>query len=419
MSEMAVVSARKARLQQWADDGRPGAQTALALANQPAHFLSTVQVGITVIGITSGVFGEATIAHSLSAWLSQWTSLAPYAEPLARTVIVVGITLASLIVGELVPKRLALVSPESIASAMAGPMRFLATISYPLVRLLAAITEGVVRMLGVKTSSEPPVTQEEINVLIKQGAEAGVFDEHEQLIVSRVFRFDQTKVTAVMTTRTDIVYLDLEAPRAINMKRITETGHSRFPVVRGDLEHIEGIVLTRLLLEDGLAGRPIELASRLAPPLYVPETLTVMQVVEAFKKNRQPFALVVNEYGELQGLVTLTDVMEALVGDIATVEDEPQLDIVRRKDGSWLVDGGVAIERFKDAVRFPEPLPAEDSGAYHTMGGFAMMQLGRVPQICDSFEYGGHVFEVIDMDRNRVDKLLVKPPAQSASGSGE
>jgi putative hemolysin len=417
MSEMAVVSARKARLQQWADDGRPGARTALALANEPSHFLSTIQVGITVIGITSGVFGEATIAKGLAGWLAQWDTIAPFADALARAVVVLGITFASLIIGELVPKRLALVSPEAIASAMARPMRALAAVGYPLVRLLAAATEGIVRLLGMKASTEPPVTEEEINVLLKQGAEAGVFDEHEQLIVARLFRLDQLKVNRIMTTRTDIVFLDLEDPRALNVKRITESSHSRFPVVRGGLENIEGVVLTRLLLEDALAGKPVELASRLMKPLYVPETLSVMQLVESFKKHRQPFALVVNEYGELQGLVTMTDVLEALVGDIATVEEEPDRDMVRREDGSWLVDGGVSIERFKHVVGLSEPFPDEDTGSYHTLSGFAMTQLGRVPQVCDRFEYAGYTFEVMDMDRNRVDKLLVKPPIPGSSSS--
>jgi putative hemolysin len=419
MSEMAVVSSRKARLQQWADEGRPGAKTALALAEDPSNFLSTIQVGITVIGITSGAFGEATLAKDLAEWLAQWPSLAPRADILALAVVVAGITVASLVIGELVPKRLALHKPESIASIVARPMRMLSRLTYPLVKALSATTDGVLRVFGVSGSSGSPVTEEEIKVLMEQGAEAGVFEAHERQLVDRVFRLDELRVTGVMTPRSDIAFLDLGDSPATNLRRIAESGHSRFPVVHGEPDNVQGIVHVKALVEDAVAGKPVDLASCLAKPLFVPQTLTVMEVVEAFKKHRQTIALVVSEHGDLQGLVTLNDVMEALVGDVATVEDEDDRDVVSRDDGSWLIDGSVTIDRFKDVVGIDDPLPEEDSGSYHTLGGFVMTQLGRVPQVADTLRWDGLRFEVADMDGNRVDKLIVARVSSRVANSEE
>jgi len=420
MSEMGIVSARKARLQQLADEGRAGARAALALANEPSHFLSTVQIGITLIGITSGAFGEATVAVGLIPWLSRWPALAPYAEQLSLAIVVTAITLTSVIIGELVPKRLALIDPERVASLVARPMMWLAALTYPVVRVLSAATGALLRLFGVRAGGGPPVTEEEINVLMEQGAEAGVFQEHEQTIVSRVFRLDELKVRGVMTPRNDIVYVDLDEPLEHNLRRIVESGHSRFPVVRGSLENVQGIVQTKALLEDALGGRPVDLALQVMKPLLVPDTLTVMQVVEAFKKHRQTVALVIDERGSPQGLVTLNDVMQALVGDIATVGEERELDVVQRDDGSWLIDGGVTVERFKDVLEIEEQLPEESTGSYHTLAGFVMLQLGQVPKVADKFDWNGVEFEVVDMDRHRIDKLLVRrrtPPRASASAA--
>lgn len=407
MSEMAVVSARKARLQQLYDEGLPGAGAALALANNPSHFLSTIQVGITVIGVTSGAFGEATLTSSLALWFAQWSVIAPHAQFIALTIVIAGITLGSLLIGELVPKRLALINPEGVASAVARPMTWLASLVYPVVRVLSVTTDAILSVIGRRAVESPPVSEEEIRVLMEQGAEAGVFEQHEHQLVSRVFRMDDLRVTAVMTPRTDIVYLDLEESEAILMQHLTDAPHSRFPVTRGDLDHVEGIVEVKALLSDLVSGKTINFSARLLKPLYVPETLTVTDVLASFKKHRHTMALIVNEYGDLQGLVTLHDVMEALVGDIGPVDDAEQVEIVRREDGSWLIDGGVSIDRLKDALSIDESLPEEDTAAYNTLGGFVMLQLGRVPKAADYFEWQGLRFEVIDMDRNRVDKLLV------------
>lgn len=407
MSEMAVVSSRKARLQQLFDEGRAGAGAALGLANNPSHFLSTVQVGITIIGITSGAFGEATLSARVAEWLSQMPTFAPHAKTIAVTIVVAGITLGSLLIGELVPKRLALLNPEAVASAVAKPMAWLSALVYPIVHVLSLITEGILRLLGRRAGESPPVSEEEIRVLMAQGARAGVFEQHEHDLVSRVFRMDDLRATAVMTPRTDIVFLDLGEPDEELRARLADVRQSRFPVTRGDLDNVEGIVEVKTLLGALVRGQKLDLASRIVKPLYIPETLSVTEVLASFRKQRQSMALIVNEYGELQGLVTLHDVMEALVGDIADEDEDGEADIVKRDSASWLIDGSVAIDRLKEALSIEEPLPEEDDGNYNTIAGFVMLQLGRVPHAADNFEWGGYRFDVVDMDRNRVDKVLV------------
>ena len=300
MSEMAVVSSRKARLQQLFEEGRASAGTALQLANEPSHFLSAIQVGITVIGITSGAFGEAKLSSDIASWLSQWESLAPHANGIAVTLVVVGITIGSLIIGELVPKRLALLNPEMVASAVAKPMKWVAYVAHPIVRALSAVTDAVLRLLGQRVVTSPPVTEEEIRVLMEQGTEAGVFEAHEHELVSRVFRMDDLRTAAIMTPRTDIVYLNMEEPREAILERIAEGQHTHFPVTYGDLDNVEGIVAVKELLVDLVQNRPFDLRARLKKPLYIPETLTVTEVLRSFKLHRQTMALIVNEYGELQ-----------------------------------------------------------------------------------------------------------------------
>jgi len=416
MSEMAVVSARKPRLQHWADEGRPGAAAALGLANEPTHFLSTIQIGITVIGITSGAFGEATLARGLSEWLSQWPLLDPYSDGLAIAVVVVGITLVSLIVGELVPKRLALLNPEAIASVIAKPMGILSWLTHPVVRALSLATVSVMNALGLKPRSDPPVTEEEIEVLMEQGAEAGVFEEHEQVLVSRVFRLDRLKVSGIMTSARDICFLDLDEPLERNVQRMRENSHSRYLVVRGGLDKIEGYVLARSMLEDVLGGKPVDVAAHMLKPLYVPATASAMGLMELFRKHRQTLAVAVNEYGAIQGLATLNDVMEALVGDIATVDDDEDRDMVKRPDGSWLVDGSVTMDLARQTLGIEDQSAGEKEGSFLTVGGFVMHRLGRVPAVTDNFVDGDWRWEVVDMDVHRVDKVLVAPVVRTAGG---
>jgi len=407
MSEMAVVSSRKARLYQWAAEGRPGATAALALASDPSRFLATVQIGITVIAVTSGAIGEASFATGLAQWLAGWPALAAHAEALALTIVVTAIAFVSLVAGELVPKRLALVNPEWIAGLVAPLMTLLARLAFPLVRMLSATTDAVLKAFGLAGRTAPPIGEEEIKVLMEQGAKAGVFEKHEPLIVSRLFRLGELRVTGVMTPWPDIVYLDLERPLEWNVERIAASGHSRFPVVRADPRKVEGIALTKTLLADAVLGRRVDIAGSMVRPLFVPESLTSMEVVALFRKHRQTAGLVVDEHGELQGLVTINDVVKALAGDIATVEEAEERDVVRREEGSWLIDGAVTVQRFKEAVGIQIDLPEEELGTYHTLGGFAMMQLGRVPRVGDGFTWESYRIEVVDMDGNRVDKLLV------------
>jgi putative hemolysin len=425
LSEMAVVSSRKARLLQWAEDGRSGAGTAFELANHPGHFLSTIQIGITLIGILSGAVGEATVARNLAEHLSLVTPLRPYADSVAFGIVVAGITLFSLVLGELVPKRLALLNPEAVASAIAGPMRFLSRAAYPLVHGLNLFTEFVLRLLATRAPQQPPVTEEEINVLMEQGAEAGVFEKHEQALVSRVFWMGNHRITGAMTPRVDIVYFDVNDPFEVNRDKLLHSTHSRFPVCRGGLDEVVGVLQAKTLLDDMMLGKPIDLINGATRAFYVPDSLTVVKLLEAFKKHRQQFALVVDEYGELHGLVTMNDVMGTLVGDIATVEEVAEAEVVQRDDGSWLIDGNVTPERFREVMALPEPLPGEATESYHTLAGFAMRQLGRIPQAGDRFESDGFRFEIVDMDKNRVDKLLVMrlgadaPSGRSAVQAGD
>lgn len=414
MSEMAVVSSRKARLQQQADEGKAGAVAALALASAPGQFLSAIQVGITSIAILNGAFGEATVARALALRIAEIPVLAPYSQAIGLTVVVIAITYLSVVVGELVPKRLALFNPERIAGIMARPMRWFVSAAYPLVQLLNLSSDLVLRLIGGRPAKEPPVTEEEIKVLMEQGTRAGVFEKAEQSLVANVLRMDAQRIAAIMSPRVNIYALDMEASAEEIRRVVIESPYSRIVVCKGGLDNILGILqLKDLLKKIALPGQTFDVLSALQAPVYVPDTLSPIGLLEMFKKTGRPLALVVDEYGDIEGLVTLDDVMEAIVGDIPSAEVPGELLAVRREDGSWLVDGLLPIERFKEIFQLAE-LPDEDSGRYHTIGGFVMMRLGRVPSIADHFVWEGMRLEVVDMDGNRVDKLLVVPPKPEA-----
>jgi putative hemolysin len=416
MSEIAVVSARKARLQRLAEDGSPGARSALALHNDPSRFLSTIQVGITSVGILSGAIGEAALADPLAAWLSGFPLLEPYARAIALTVVVVGLTYFSVVVGELVPKRLGLLAPEGIASLAARPMNTLAASARPLVWLLSSSANGLVRLLGVRTPDEPPVTDDEINVLMEQGAEAGVFHESEQAFVSNVLRLDELRVVAIMTHRSEVFAIDLADPEEEIRRRIATSPHTRVIVCRNGLEHVVGVLRAPDLMQAALEGRPLPIEESVRAPLLVPESMTVTQLLENFRAARTPFALIFDEYGEFEGLVTLTDVLGAIVGDLPSEDPHAEPDVVQRHDESWLVDGGVSVDRLRSVVDIEGYLPGEIDNAYTTIGGFMMHMLGRIPSAAERVMWEDLVFEVVDMDRNRVDKVLVtrvpRPPVE-------
>lgn len=419
MAEIAVVSSRKSRLQRLAEDGSPGAGSALELHAEPSNFLSTIQVGITSIGILSGAIGETALADPLAAWIGGWDLLAPYAYAIALAVVVVVLTYFAVVVGELVPKRLALMAPEGIASLVARPMNLLTRATRPLVWLLSTSSSLVLRVLGAKRKEEPPVTDDEINVLMEQGAEAGVFHESEQEIVSNVLRLDEQRIAAIMTHRSDIYLIDLDEPEEEIRRRLAESPFERIVVCRDGLEHIAGILRTSDLLQPMLGGAPLDIESRLREPLYVPDSVTTTQLLESFRQSRMQIALIVDEYGELEGLVTLTDVLTAIVGDLPSAEGPDEMDVVQREDGSWLVDGSVTAERLKSALDIEADLPGEEENAYNTLGGFVMHMLGRVPTVADHFDWEGLRFEVMDMDRNRVDKVLVSRHPKGPAKAGE
>ena len=422
MSEIAVVSSRKSRLQNLADDGSLGAKAALSLHQEPASFFSTIQVGITSVGILSGAIGEAAVADPLAAWLSGIPLLAPYAKGVALTITVVGLTYFSVVVGELVPKQLAMLAPEGIAGLIARPMIVLARIAHPLVVILSGSCSAILRLLGARRKEESPVTDDEIKVLMEQGSEAGGFPERDQEIVSNVLRLDEQRIAAIMTPRREMFVIDLDEDEQDVRQHIIDTEYSRLVVCRDGLEHILGILQTGDLLKKALPGHCInamDIESVLHAPLYVPESVTTTQLLESFRHARLQFALIVDEYGDVQGLVTLTDVLAAIVGELSVPEAPEDRDMVQREDGSWLVDGDVGIERLKSMLDISADLPGEDEHSFHTLGGFIMHQLGRIPLPTDHFEVAGWRFEVMDMDRNRVDKALASMAAPVLGHPGD
>ena len=412
LSEMAVASSRKARLQERVNDGDRRAATALKLIEDPNLFLATVQIGITLVGVFLGAVGGARLADPFSVLLAGVPALAPYAETLALGIVVIAITLVSIVFGELVPKRIALHNPERIASTLAGPMMAVSKLFKPVVWFLGRTTDLVLRMIGVRPGSEPPVTEEEIQLLIDQGTQAGVFEEAEHDMVEGVFSLADQRVYSLMTPRPDIVWLDVEDSVEEIRAKLEQSNFSRFPVRQGSLDSIIGIVKARDLLVQSLNNEPIVLKDLLKPAFFVPETMYASKALEILKEKGTDMLLVIDEFGALQGLLTINDILEEIVG--AMELEEPQA--TQRQDGSWLLDGMLEVDEFKEIFDLPL-LPHEDE--YETLSGFVMMSLGRLPQPTDRFEWHGLNFEVIDMDGRRVDKVLVTTLPQRASTSEE
>jgi putative hemolysin len=408
MSEMAVVSARKVRLRQRAKSGDKRAHAALELAKSPGRFLSTVQVGISLVAVLTGTLGGATVAGTLAAQLNHIPLLAPYSETVSVAIVVLGITYLSLVIGELLPKQIALSNAERIASLIAPPMAVLAKITSPVVCLLNASTKILMRILRVKPSSDPPVTEEEVRIMIAQGTQVGIFEPIEEEMVGQVFRLSDQRASTLITPRSEIVWLDLDdSPENIRQK-VASSSHSRFPVGRGNLDEVRGLVQARDLLIQSLSGEPIDLKAVLRPPLFVPESIPVFEVLDRFKQTQSQVALVIDEYGILQGMVTLDDILEAIVGDIPDPGEVLDLEIVEREDGSWLLDGLVPIDDFIELFQIKTPPDKQDWNC-QTLGGFVMMVLGHIPSVGERFEWGKLHFEVVDVDGLRVDKVLVVP----------
>jgi putative hemolysin len=411
MSEFAIISARKERLQQWAESGNIKAKTALKLANSPNLFLATVQVGITVVGVLSGVFGGYKITNSLADWLNLFPALESYSHTLALGMVVLAISFLSLLIGELVPKRLALENPERIAAIVSPAMALLLAIASPAVRFLSASTDLILRVIGMRPSGLPPITEEEIKLLIGQGTVAGVFEEAEQEMLERVFRLGDRRVGVLMTPRKRVTWLDINDPPEKHRRIIARSTHSRFPVCQGKLSNTLGIVQVRDLLIRNMTGRPFNLRAAFKQPLFVHETMHVLRVLERFKESGTHMAMIIDEYGTVEGLVTLTDILEAIVGDMPSVDERDEPKVVEREDGSWLVDGLLPVDELKQMFRI-KMLPEEEAGHFQTLGGFAMTYLKRIPSAGDRFECCGLHFEILDMDGHRVDKILIKQADQ-------
>jgi len=410
MSEIALVTARKARLQRQIEEGDRGAIEAIKLGEDPTRFLSTVQIGITSIGVLNGVVGESTLAQPFGTWLQGYGLAQTTASYVATAIVVAGLTYFSIVLGELVPKRLGQMAPEAIARLVSRPIAWLAVASTPFVKLLSGSTRLVLRLLGTKTDRGPGVTEEEIHALLVEGSEAGVIEQHEHTMVRNVFRLDDRQLASLMVPRGDVVYLDVEAPLEENLKRIEESDHSRFPVVRGGMHDIIGVVSARQLLARRLRGEEADLTAAVQSAVFVPESVTGMELLENFRASGGQMAFVIDEYGEVLGLVTLQDLIEAITGEFKP-DSAGEEWAVQRDDGSWLLDGLIPIPELKDRTGLRQ-VPEEEKERYHTLSGMLLLLLGRLPQTADVVQWGDWRFEIIDMDGKRIDKVLASrvPP---------
>ena len=404
MSEIALVTAKRSRLAKLAEDGERAAATALKLGQDSTRFLSTIQIGITSIGILNGIVGESALAAPLATTLQ---TLGMNSEPshiIATAVVVLAITYTTIVIGELVPKRLGQLNPEGIACLVARPMLTLSAITRPFGRLLSASTDAVLRLMGNHPQAMPSVTEEEIHAMLEEGSEAGVIEQQEHEMVRNVFRLDDRQLGSLMVPRADIVFLDVSQPLEENIQRVTESEHSRFPVCNGGLQSLIGVINAKQLLAKTLKGRLTEFTSQLQPCVYVPETLTGMELLDHFRTSGTQMVFVVDEYGEIQGLVTLQDMLEAVTGEFVPRNLEDSW-AVQREDGSWLLDGLIPVPELKDTLELKN-VPEEDKGLYHTLSGLMMWLLGRMPQTGDIMTWESWSLEIVDLDGQRIDKVL-------------
>lgn len=407
MSELAVVSSRRARLETLAAQGDRGARVALKLMTDPSRFLSAVQIGITLVGIFAGAFGGATLAARLGGWLDTLPGIAPNGEEIGFVITVIGVTYLTLIVGELVPKRVALANPERIAVRVARPMKVLAQITSPAVWLLKVSTEAVLAVLGLRNVSRQPVTEDEVKSMIAEGTEAGVFVEEEQDMIEGVLRLADRQVRGVMTPRTELAWIDADDTADEIGALLNETHHSRILVCEGTVDHPIGIVHAKDLAAGIAQSSSIDVRQMMTRPLIVPENMPVLRLLDRFRRERIHFAVAVNEYGTTEGVVTPTDILEAIAGALPERDDTDEPMIVKREDGSWLVDGMMPIDEFQDHTGLRQ---LESDGSFHTMAGFALHELGHLPKAGECFEFGGIRFEVLDLDGRRIDKMAIYPP---------
>jgi len=407
MAEFALVSARKIRLQQMVERGEKGADTALSLSEDPNTFLSTIQVGITLVGILTGAFGGAAIATEIEGYFTVVPAMEPYAGIISLFVVVLIITYFTLVFGELVPKRVGLVYPEQISAVVAGPIIIISKIFSPINKLASLLTDAVLWVFNSHAPQDQMVTEEDITSLLEEGTQAGVFDEAEQELVQSAFRFGDREVTTLMAPRPDVVYLDLEDTFEENKAKVLASGHTRYPVCRGGLDSVIGVVSIRDLWSQMVSGEEPDLTLLLQDALVIPEHITALRLLELFRTATTPLAVIMDEYGSVAGIITLHDLLEAIVGDLSTV-DEPDEEpgIIEREDGSWFIDGMLPAEELRELLG-RESLPGENEGVYRTAAGFVMAELGKIPIPGDHFVMDGIRFEVADMDKRRIDKILV------------
>ncbi len=406
MSEFALISSKKTRLRHRAEDGDTRAAAALKLSNDPTPFLSTVQIGITLIGIFAGAFGGATISEEFTAYLGKFPALSPYSNAISITLVVLLITYMTLIFGELVPKRLALNNAESIASYVAKPMFYLSVIAKPLVIILSSSTEAVLRIMRFRKTTEPPVTEEEIKILFEEGTKAGVFEKAEMSMVEGVLEIGDRRVDSLMTHRTDLIAIDLEDPVDENLRKMSESGRSNFPVYHGKLDNIVGMVSVKSVLSTFLKSGIVDIRASVTKPLFIPESVSVLKLLELFKETGVHIALITDEYGSIQGVITLHDILEAIVGEVRSFGEPVESQVMVREDGSWLIDGDAPIEKLKDFLPV-DFFPGEELGYYRTIAGLIIFLLQRIPSTGDNIVSGKLRYEVVDMDGNRIDKVLV------------
>ncbi|WEN40775.1 hypothetical protein CKCBHOJB_00308 [Thauera sp. GDN1] len=404
MSEIALVTARRARLARLAEDGDGSAEVAMKLGEDPTRFLSTIQIGITSIGILNGIVGEAALAGPLAEWLQTLGMERRTSEIGSTVLVVVVITYVSIVVGELVPKRIGQINPEGIARLVARPMNVLAMASRPFVHLLAGSTALLLRLMGQRELGGPSVTEEEIHALLNEGSEAGVIEKSEHEMVRNVFRLDDRQIGSLMVPRSDIVALDVDRPLDENLTLVAESAHSSFPVCRDGLDEILGIVSAKKIFTQMLRGETVDLTKDLQAPVYVPESLTGMELLEQFRSSGTYIVFVIDEYGEVQGMVTLHDVVESVTGEFLS-HDTEEAWAVQREDGSWLLDGLIPIVELKDRLGI-KAVPEEEKGRYHTLSGMVMWLLGRLPNTGDIATWENWRLEVIDLDGKRIDKVL-------------
>lgn len=408
MSELAVVSSRKGRLQQMAQTGSRGARRAIKLVEDPTGFLSTVQIGITLVGVLAGAYSGATLAQPLGDQLAGLRWLGASADELAFAIVVIAITYLSLIVGELVPKRLALANAEGIASFVAPILSTLARIGAPMVWLLRVSTEAVLGLLRVKREPGSTVTEEEVKSLIAEGTTAGVFEPAEQNMIYRVLRLADRPARSIMVPRPDVVWLDVEDPANAILDEVRDSGHSRFPVARGDVDQAIGVVHAKDLLEQQRRSGTLDIAAVMREPLYVNDSMPILKLLDRFRASNVHMALVLDEHGTLEGIVTPLDILTAIAGDLPERGGEDEPDAVQRQDGSWLLDGRMAID---EVERLLSAYSMAGDGDYATLAGFVLHQLGHIPTPGEHFAWQGWRFEVVDLDRRRIDKVMASPIA--------